>query len=277
MKISENKVVVLHYAVSDSEDTLIYSSYDHSPLSIIQGTGYLIPGLEDALIDHVVGDKFEVEVSAENAYGDRHDEFVQTVPKSMFESVEDLAVGSQLRATTDDGEQTVIVIDVTDDEITVDGNHPLAGIDLQRKLEKNAFVIGGSNYDAPGQTVGDFLNGSGEGEFGDVVPSYKPGLKFTDLSKTLPPFAVAAIREAIPAFEKKIKGFSAKDATLTGVETRTSSPVSIKRGRDFQSISTKGLYPAGEGAGYAGGILSAGIDGIKVAEAMALSMLVKED
>ena len=131
MKISENKVVVLHYAVSDSEDTLIDSSYDHKPLSIIHGTGYLIPGLEDALVDHVVGDKFEVAVSAENAYGDRHDEYVQTVPKSMFDSVEDLAVGSQLRATTDDGEQTVIVIDVTDDEITVDGNHPLAGLDLK--------------------------------------------------------------------------------------------------------------------------------------------------
>jgi len=131
MKISENKVVVLHYAVSDSDDTLIDSSYDHKPLSIIHGTGYLIPGLEDALVDHVVGDKFEVAVSAENAYGDRHDEFVQTVPKSMFDSVEDLAVGSQLRATTDDGEQTVIVIDVTDEEITVDGNHPLAGIDLK--------------------------------------------------------------------------------------------------------------------------------------------------
>jgi FKBP-type peptidyl-prolyl cis-trans isomerase SlyD len=135
MKISENKVVVLHYAVSDSEDTLIDSSYDHSPLSIIQGTGYLIPGLEDALTDHVVGDKFEVEVSAENAYGERHDEYVQTVPKSMFESVEDLAVGSQLRATTDDGEQTVIVIDLTDDEITVDGNHPLSGIDLKFEVE----------------------------------------------------------------------------------------------------------------------------------------------
>jgi FKBP-type peptidyl-prolyl cis-trans isomerase SlyD len=135
MKISENKVVVLHYAVSDSDDTLIDSSYDHSPLSIIHGTGYLIPGLEDALTDHITGDKFEVAVSAENAYGDRHDEFVQTVPKSMFESVEDLEVGSQLRATTDDGEQTVIVIDVTDEEITVDGNHPLAGIDLKFDVE----------------------------------------------------------------------------------------------------------------------------------------------
>ena len=168
---------------------------------------------------------------------------------------------------------SAIVVGITPEDFP--GN-PLAGIDLQRKWEQNAFVLGGSNYDAPGQTVGDFLTGRGDGEFGDVVPSYKPGLKFTDLSKALPPFAIAAIREAIPAFEKKIKGFSAKDATLTGVETRTSSPVSIKRGRDFQSISTKGLYPAGEGAGYAGGILSAGIDGIKVAEAIALSMLEKE-
>ncbi|SQD77303.1 NAD(P)/FAD-dependent oxidoreductase [Moritella yayanosii] len=168
---------------------------------------------------------------------------------------------------------SAIVVGITPEDFP--GN-PLAGIDLQRKWEQKAFVLGGSNYDAPGQTVGDFLTGRGEGEFGDVVPSYKPGLKFTDLSKALPPFAIAAIREAIPAFEKKIKGFSAKDATLTGVETRTSSPVCIKRGRDFQSISTKGLYPAGEGAGYAGGILSAGIDGIKVAEAMALSMLEKE-
>jgi len=165
---------------------------------------------------------------------------------------------------------SAIVVGITPEDYP--GN-PLAGIDLQRKWEQNAFVIGGSNYDAPGQTLGDFMSGRGEGEFGDVVPSYKPGLKFTDLSKTLPDFAIAAIREAIPAFEKKIKGFSHKDATLTGVETRTSSPVSIKRDRDMQSISTKGLYPAGEGAGYAGGILSAGIDGIKVAEAMALSLL----
>ncbi|MFT5756620.1 MAG: FKBP-type peptidyl-prolyl cis-trans isomerase SlyD [Alteromonadaceae bacterium] len=135
MKISENKVVVLHYAVSDSEDTLIDSSYDHSPLSIIQGTGYLIPGLEDALIDHVTGDKFEVEVSADQAYGQREDGYVQTVPKDMFGSIEDLAVGAQLRATTDDGEQTVMVIDMTEDEITVDGNHPLAGIDLKFEVD----------------------------------------------------------------------------------------------------------------------------------------------
>ena len=135
MKISANKVVVLHYAVSDNEDTLIDSSYDHSPLAVIQGTGYLIPGLEEALIDHVAGDKFEVEVAAEHAYGQRHDGYVQTVPKDMFGSIDDLAVGAQLRATTDDGEQTVIVIDVTEDEITVDGNHPLAGMDLKFDVE----------------------------------------------------------------------------------------------------------------------------------------------
>ena len=135
MKIEKNKVVVMHYAVSDSEDTLIDSSYDDKPLEIIHGTGYLIPGLEDALTDHVVGDKFEVEVPAAQAYGERFDDYVQTVPKALFAGIEDLAVGSQLRATTDDGEQTVIVIDVQDDEITVDGNHPLAGIDLKFDVE----------------------------------------------------------------------------------------------------------------------------------------------
>ena len=135
MKITDNKVVVLHYAVSDSEDTLIDSSYDHSPLAVIQGSHYLIPGLEEALIDHEAGDKFEVEVSADNAYGQREDGFVQTVPKEMFGNIEGLDVGSQLRATTDDGEQTVIVIDVQYDEITVDGNHPLAGIDLKFDVE----------------------------------------------------------------------------------------------------------------------------------------------
>ncbi|WP_286234871.1 FKBP-type peptidyl-prolyl cis-trans isomerase [Thalassotalea sediminis] len=135
MKIAPNKVVILHYAVSDSEDTLIDSSYDHQPLAVIHGTGYLIPGLEEALTDHKAGDKFEVEVAAENAYGERHDGFVQTVPKSLFQGIEDLDVGTQLRATTDEGEQTVIVIDVQDEEITVDGNHPLAGIDLKFDVE----------------------------------------------------------------------------------------------------------------------------------------------
>lgn len=135
MKISDKKVVVLHYAVSDSEDTLIDSSYDHSPLAIIQGTGYLIPGLEKALNDHAAGDKFEVSVNADDAYGQRHDGYIQTVPKAMFAEIEDLDVGTQLRATTDEGEQTVIVIDVQEEEITVDGNHPLAGIDLKFDVE----------------------------------------------------------------------------------------------------------------------------------------------
>ncbi len=154
---------------------------------------------------------------------------------------------------------------------------PLAGIELQRQLEKSAYVLGGSDYDAPAQTVGDFLKGIDSSKkdldsLGTVKPSFKPGIKLIDLSKTLPGFAVEAIREAIPAFNRKIKGFAKDDALLTGVETRTSAPISIKRDEVFESINTQGLYPAGEGAGYAGGIMSAAIDGIKIAEAMALSM-----
>lgn len=154
---------------------------------------------------------------------------------------------------------------------------PLAGIELQRQLEKNAYVLGGSDYDAPAQTVGDFLKGIDSSKkdlesLGSVKPSFKPGIKLIDLSKTLPDFAVDAIREAIPAFNRKIKGFAKDDALLTGVETRTSAPISIKRNEVFESINTQGLYPAGEGAGYAGGIMSAAIDGIKIAEAMALSI-----
>lgn len=135
MKIAPNKVVVLHYAVSDSNDNLIDSSYDHQPLAVIHGTGYLIPGLENALTDKEAGEKFDVLVEAEQAYGERIDGYVQTVPKALMQGIEDLQVGSQLRATTDDGEQTVIVIDVQEDEITVDGNHPLAGIDLKFDVE----------------------------------------------------------------------------------------------------------------------------------------------
>ena len=149
---------------------------------------------------------------------------------------------------------------------------PLAGIAFQRELESKAFTLGGSSYEAPGQLIGDFLQGKPSSKFGSVIPSYKPGVHLTDLASSLPPYAIEAIREAIPAFEKKIKGFAMPDAVLTGVETRTSSPVQIKRGPNYQSINTKGLYPAGEGAGYAGGIMSAGIDGIKVAEAIALDL-----
>jgi len=152
---------------------------------------------------------------------------------------------------------------------------PLAGIELQRKLEARAFELGGGNYEAPAQLVGDFLEGKASTQFGSVEPSYKPGVHLTDLASVLPDYAIEAIREALPAFDQQIKGFAMKDAVLTGVETRTSSPLRITRGDDCQSLNVKGLYPAGEGAGYAGGILSAGVDGIKVAEAVALDMLGK--
>ncbi|WP_019028496.1 FKBP-type peptidyl-prolyl cis-trans isomerase [Colwellia piezophila] len=135
MKIAKNNVVVMHYAVSDSEGTLIDSSYEDEPMAIIQGTGYLIPGLDDAILGYKMGDKFEVAVSCDQAYGERFDDYVQTVPREALAGVEDLGLGTQLRATTDDGEQTVIVIDVQDDEITVDGNHPLAGLDLSFDVE----------------------------------------------------------------------------------------------------------------------------------------------
>jgi len=149
---------------------------------------------------------------------------------------------------------------------------PLAGIDFQRKLESAAFVLGGENYDAPMQRVGDFLKGNATQETGEVEPSYKPGVKFTDLTTLLPEYCNVALREAIPAFNRKIHGFAMDDATLTAVETRTSSPICIRRDASMQSVNTQGLFPAGEGAGYAGGILSAAIDGIKIAEAMALSI-----
>ena len=151
--------------------------------------------------------------------------------------------------------------------------HALAGIDLQRQLESLAFTLGGKNYNAPAQLVGDFLQGKPSAALGSVEPSYQPGVTLTDLSDALPAFAVAAIREAIPVFDRQIKGFAMDDAVLTGIETRSSSPICIRRGADFQSLNTRGLYPAGEGAGYAGGILSAAIDGIKVAEAVALNLL----
>ncbi len=156
--------------------------------------------------------------------------------------------------------------------------HILAGIDLQRALEKKAYELGGKDYSAPAQLVGDFLKDTASTELASVEPSYKPGISLGNLSDALPDFAIEAIREAIPAFNKKIKGFAMDDAILTGVETRTSSPICIKRDKDFQNLNTRGLYPAGEGAGYAGGILSAGIDGIKVAEALALDLLnIKAD
>ena len=151
--------------------------------------------------------------------------------------------------------------------------HPLAGLVLQRQLEANAYVLGGSDYSAPGQLVGDFIAGKPSMQLGSVEPSYKPGVALGDLHAALPGYAIEALREALPAFGRKIKGFDMHDAVLTGVETRTSSPLKIGRGENLQSLNTAGLYPAGEGASYAGGILSAGVDGIKVGEAVARMLI----
>ncbi|MDT3670228.1 MAG: NAD(P)/FAD-dependent oxidoreductase [Aromatoleum sp.] len=163
-----------------------------------------------------------------------------------------------------------IVVGVTPEDYP---GGPLAGIDFQRRWESRAFELGGGTYEAPGQLVGDFVAGRPSTVLGSVEPSYKPGVQLGDLSTSLPDYAIAAIREALPAFERQIKGFSMADAVLTGVETRTSSPLRMTRGEDLQSVNVKGLYPAGEGAGYAGGILSAGVDGIRVAEAVATALL----
>ena len=158
---------------------------------------------------------------------------------------------------------------------------PLDGIAFQRFWESRAFALGGENYQAPGQLVGDFVHGRHgtalTRAFGTVLPSYKPGVLLTDLNEpgreSLPPAVLEAMRQALPAFERQIKGFAMADAVLTGVETRTSSPLRIPRGKDMQSVNLHGLYPAGEGAGYAGGIMSAGVDGIEVAEALGASIL----
>ncbi|MET0310685.1 MAG: FAD-dependent protein [Burkholderiaceae bacterium] len=164
-----------------------------------------------------------------------------------------------------------IVVGITPEEDYPGG--PLAGIVLQRELESRAYALGGGTYEAPGQLVGDFIEGKASTAFGSVQPSYKPGVKLGDLSLALPAYAIAAMREALPAFGRKIRGFDSADAVLTGVETRTSSPLRIDRGDDFHSPGVRGLFPAGEGAGYAGGILSAGVDGIKVGEAVARSIV----
>ncbi len=170
-----------------------------------------------------------------------------------------------------------IVVGITPDDFPIDPadpESPLGGMALQRHWESRAYELGGNTYQAPGQLVGDFLAGKPSTKFGAVLPSYTPGVHLTDLAGALPDYAIEAIREALPAFAKQIEGFDLPDAVLTGVETRTSSPIRIKRNDDdLQSINTHGLYPTGEGAGYAGGILSAAVDGIKVAEAVALSII----
>jgi uncharacterized FAD-dependent dehydrogenase len=169
-----------------------------------------------------------------------------------------------------------IVVGINPADFSCDGKpgDPLAGVELQEKLEARAFELGGGDYSAPAQLVGDFIRGVPSTKLGDVEPSYKPGVKLGDLASSLPDYAIEAIREALPEFGRQIRGFDRDDAVLTGVETRTSSPVRITRDHDtLQSLNVKGLYPAGEGAGYAGGILSAGVDGIKVAEAVAKSIV----
>jgi len=162
-----------------------------------------------------------------------------------------------------------LVVDITPNDYP---GGPLAGIEFQRHWEALAFQAGGEDYFAPCQRVGDFLEGRASTGLGSVIPSYRPGVRMADLRACLPEFVITAIREALPVFDRRIPGFAMADAVLTGVETRTSSPLRITRGRNFSSINTTGLYPAGEGAGYAGGILSAGVDGIKVAEAVGLSL-----
>ncbi len=167
---------------------------------------------------------------------------------------------------------SALVVGVTPADYPGSDVDPLAGIAFQRHWESLAFEAGGGNYNAPAQRVGDFLAGRPSTTLGSVVPSYTPGVHPTDLARCLPDYVVAALRESLPAFGREIAGFAMDDALLTGVETRTSSPIRITRDDEFQSLNTRGLFPAGEGAGYAGGILSAAVDGIKVAEAVALSL-----
>ena len=166
-----------------------------------------------------------------------------------------------------------IVVDISPADYP---GHPLAGIVFQRQWEERAFIAGGGAFFAPAQRVGDFLAGRPSTAAGSVLPSYTPGVRMTDVSVCLPEYAASAIREALPAFERQIRGYAMDDAVLTGVETRTSSPIRIRRGADYQSVNTRGLYPAGEGAGYAGGILSAAVDGIEVAEAVALNIMQRQ-
>jgi uncharacterized FAD-dependent dehydrogenase len=161
---------------------------------------------------------------------------------------------------------SAILVSITPDDF--DDDHPLAGIEFQRKWEQAAFELAGSDYSAPAQLVKDFLKAKPSKSLRQLAPSYRPGVYLCDLADCLPAYVIDAMREGIDAFDEKLPGFAMRDAVLTGVETRSSAPVRILRGDDYQSTNTKGLYPAGEGAGYAGGIISAAVDGIKVAEAI---------
>jgi uncharacterized FAD-dependent dehydrogenase len=166
-----------------------------------------------------------------------------------------------------------IVVGVTPADFSAEERaDPLGGVAFQRRLESLAFEVGGGTYAAPVQRVGDFLAGRASTSLGEVVPSYKPGVTPSDIARVLPDYVVSAIREALPVFGRRIRGFDIPDAVMTAVETRTSSPIRITRNEHFESLNTHGLYPAGEGAGYAGGILSAAVDGTRVAEAVAKSL-----
>lgn len=194
-----------------------------------------------------------------------------TVVASTSEAGRVVTNGMSQKSRKEQNANSGIVVGVSPEDYP---GGPLAGMEFQRFWESRAFELGGGNYYAPVQRVGDFLAGRTSAALGSVQPSYTPGVKLCDLSEALPAYAITAIREALPAFAKQIKDFDLADAVLTGVESRTSSPVCIKRNTDdLQSINTRGFYPAGEGAGYAGGILSSAVDGIKVAEAVALNML----
>lgn len=194
-----------------------------------------------------------------------------TVVAATSESGRVVTNGMSQYSRNERNANSAIVVNITPQDYA---QTPLAGVAFQRHWESRAFELGGGNYNAPGQLLGDFLAARPSTRLGTVLPSYMPGVTLGDLSEALPDYVIAAIREALPEFDKQIRGFALPDAVLTGVETRTSSPLRITRGEDdYQSINTRGLYPAGEGAGYAGGILSAAIDGIKVAEALALRLI----
>ena len=197
-----------------------------------------------------------------------------TVVASTSEAGRVVTNGMSQYSRKEQNANSAIVVDISPGDYP---GGPLAGMEFQRFWESRAFELGGSNYHAPGQLVGDFLAGRPSSAFGSVQPSYTPGVTLGDLSEALPEYVITAIREALPVFAKQIKDFDLADAVLTGVESRTSSPVCIKRNNDdLQSINTKGFYPTGEGAGYAGGILSSAVDGIKIAEAVTLNMLASE-
>jgi uncharacterized protein len=197
-----------------------------------------------------------------------------TVVAATSESGRVVTNGMSQYSRNERNANAAIVVGITPEDFPGDVKaNPLAGMDFQRQWEERAFQAGGGGYAAPAQKVGDFLAGRPSTGPGSVIPSYTPGVHWTDLSTCLPDYVIATLREALPAFDKQINGFAMNDAVLTGVETRTSSPIRLTRGEDYQSLNTRGLYPAGEGAGYAGGILSAAVDGIKVAEAVALSMV----